>query len=100
MKGREGKSLTKQVCVVGDKSGCGRVVLWEKNVGTIVEGTSYNLIAVRVRSFKGVNYTPESEIVRINDIGGTAEVVEDDLEDCGIINKTIEGKIDGVMNRA
>ena len=38
----------------------------EKNVGSIVEGTSYNLIAVRVCPFKGVNYlliTSESEIL-------------------------------------
>ena len=39
----EGKELEKQDCVVGDSSGCARVVLWEKDVGHLTEGESYKV---------------------------------------------------------
>lgn len=51
---REGKELEKQDCVVGDESGCSRIVLWD--VGRLEEGRSYKLIGARVRSFRGTNY--------------------------------------------
>jgi hypothetical protein len=37
VKNREGKELEKQDCVVGDESGCSRIVLWE-DVGRLEEG--------------------------------------------------------------
>ena len=51
VKNREGKVLKKQDCVVGDADGCGRVVLWEGDVGKMIEGQSHKLIGVMVRSF-------------------------------------------------
>lgn len=38
----------KQDCVVGDSSACGRVVLWEQDVGKLNEGESYKLVGASV----------------------------------------------------
>ena len=37
--------------MVGDSSACGRVVLWEQDVGRLTEGESYKLVGDSVRSF-------------------------------------------------
>ena len=51
---REGSELAKQDCVVGDSSGCSRVVPWERDVGALVEGMSYKLKSAGVRCYEGV----------------------------------------------
>jgi ssDNA-binding replication factor A large subunit len=56
VKNRDGKVLKKQDCVVGDADGCGRLVLWEGDVGKVTEGGSYKLVRVTVKSFRDVNY--------------------------------------------
>jgi hypothetical protein len=56
VKNRDGKVLKKQDCVVGDVDGCGRLVLWESDVGKVTEGGSYKLVRVTVKSFRDVNY--------------------------------------------
>ena len=99
MKNRNGTLLKKQDCVVGDSEGCGRVVVWEKDVGSIVEGGSYQLVGVAVRSFRGVNYLSvgaDSEVVCVDDIGETAAINDSDLTEQGITRKVIKGEIDGV----
>ena len=99
VKNREGKALKKQDCVVGDADGCSRVVLWEGDVGKMIEDESYKLIGVTVRSFRGVNYLSvgkDCEIVGVGDIGETAVVEDGDLQEKGIVRKVIEGEIDGV----
>lgn len=47
---KDGKVLKKQDCVIGDASGCGRVVVWEDDVGKMEEDKSYKLVDVSVRS--------------------------------------------------
>ena len=46
--------LAKQDCVVGDSSGCSRVVPWERDVGALVEGMSYKLKSAGVHCYEGV----------------------------------------------
>ena len=40
---KDGKKIWKQDCIVGDASGCCRLVLWEKDVATLLVGKSYKL---------------------------------------------------------
>ena len=42
---REGKELKKQDCIVADGSGCCHVVVWEDDVGALVEGDWWRVIA-------------------------------------------------------
>ena len=96
VKNRDGKVLRKQDCVVGDSKGCGRVVLWEEDVGKLKEGQCYRLSSVMVRSYRGIEYLSigrDGEIRSIDDIGEVAEV---DLEEQGIVRKVVEGEIDGL----
>lgn len=100
VKNREGKELEKRDCVVGDSSACGRVVLWERDVGRMVEGRSYRLVGVSVRSFRGTNFLSvggDCKIEDVEDIGEMAEVEEGDLQESGVVKKVIEGEIDGVV---
>ena len=53
---------------------------------------SYKITAARVRSFKGTNYLTialESQIIPIDDIGETADVVHEDL---GVVKKQLKVK--------
>ena len=50
---KEGKELKTQDGMIGDTSGCSHVVLWEKDVGALVEGVCYKLLGVTVRCFDG-----------------------------------------------
>ena len=93
-------TLRKQDCVIGDSEGCGRVVLWEEDVGKLEEGKSYKLIGLTVRSFRGINYLSagkDSHIENVTDIGETAQLEDGDLEEKGIVRKVVEGEIDGVL---
>ena len=100
VKTRDGKNLGKQDCVVGDSDGCGRVVLWEEDVGKLEEGTSYRLEGATVKSYRGVSYLSAGKncvIASVEDIGETAAIEEGDLEEKGIVRKVVQGEIDGVM---
>ena len=55
VKNREGTMLKKQDCIIGDVNGCGRMVVWEDDVGKMIEGGSYKHVGVTVRSFRGLN---------------------------------------------
>ena len=100
VKNRDGKELSKQDCVVGDSSACGRVVLWEQDVGRLEEGESYKLTSVSVRSYRGVSFLSvggDCTIEGVSDIGEIAELHEDDLEDCRVVRKVVDGEIGGVL---
>ena len=100
VKKRDGKSLQKQDCVVGDSDGCCRVVVWEGDVGKMKEEKTYKLVKVAVKSFRGVNFLSvgrESQIVMVDDIGEIAEVEDGDLEEKGIVRRVVVGEVDGVV---
>ena len=49
---------------------------------------------------RGANYlslTSESEIIAVEDIGETTEMMEEDLTERGIVKKEVEGEIDAVI---
>ena len=92
VKNKQGKELNKQDCIVGDASSCGRLVLWEEDVGKIAEDKSYKIIEAKVNTYKGANYlsfAPESQIELIDDIGVIAEIDSDDLQERGIVKKVV-----------
>ena len=69
---KDGRKLKKQDCMIGDTSGCVKLVLWEQDVGALVEGDSYRIVRVGVRCFSGVKFLSmgkDREIVRVGDIG-------------------------------
>ena len=56
MNTKEGKQLEKQECVVGDITACSRLVLWDKDVGTLTKDISYKLLNVTEISFDDMKY--------------------------------------------
>ena len=88
--------LSKQDCIVGDASSCGRLVLPE-DVGKIAEDKSCEIIGTKVNMYKGVNYlslSPESQIELIDNL--LQKLIE-------MICKSVEllvvlGQIDGVLS--
>lgn len=99
VKNKQGKEINKLDCIVGDVSSCGHLVLWEEDVGKLDEDKK--AIGAKVHTYKGVNYlllAPESQIELIDNIGVTAEIDSDDLQECGIVKKVILGDIDAVIN--
>jgi hypothetical protein len=87
VKNKQGKELNKQECLVGDASGCGHLVLWEE---MSVKYMKIKATKSQEHTFKGVNYlslAPEFQIELhvIDDIGVTAEIEPDDLQDRGIV---------------
>jgi hypothetical protein len=76
-----GKKLLKEESQVADATGITRLVVWEGNVGKLMEGKSYSLTNVRIRQFKNESYlslTTDSVINEIEDIG---EVIEQEDEE-------------------
>ena len=75
--------------------------MWERDVGGLKEDDqTYKLLRVSVRSFRGVSYLSvggDCAIEMMDDIGEVAEVEEGDLEKRGVVRKTVEGEIDGVL---
>ncbi len=72
--------LNKQDVATGDCSAAARLTLWEKEIGTVKVGKSYQFNSVVVRGYQGEKYLSKAKeavsIVEIDDIG---EVAEDDL---------------------
>ena len=100
VKNRDGMEQEKQDCVVGDASGCTRVVLWEGDVNWLEEGGCYKLVGASVRSFRGVSYLSvggDCTIESVDEIGEIAEVDEGDLQESGVVRKVVGGEIDGVL---
>ena len=72
------KQLMKQECIVGDRNGSCRIVLWEKEIGKLHEGKSYRLHKVLVRQYGGVNYLSMCEGAEVEEIADIGEVVSDE----------------------
>ena len=90
--------LQKQECVVGDVSGCCHVVLWNDDIGKLLEEKSYKLSYVSVKRWDGVKYlsvSEGSEIVCVDDIGDVAEIECGD-EDSIVACHVVEGETDAV----
>ena len=99
IKTKDGRQMTKQDCSIGDCDRCIHVVSWEKDVGSLAEGSSYKLVNVSVHIYDDLRYLSvgsNCEIVRIDQIG---EVVEDDADEdqCCVGNYIVEGDIDDVF---
>ena len=56
--------LQKQECVVGDVSGCCRIVLWNDDIGKLLKEKSYKLYVI-VKQWDGVKYLKKFELTRI-----------------------------------
>ena len=100
VKNRHGKELKKQDCVVGDSTGCGRIVLWENDVDCLKEKQSYKWAGIGVRWFQGVNFLSVVDgcvISEADNIGETADIEEGGPEQGTVTRKVIEGEIDAVM---
>ena len=90
--------LQKQECVVGDVSGCCRIVLWNDDIGKLLKEKSYKLSYVIVKQWDGVKYlsvSKGSEIDCVEDLGDVADVVCGD-EDSIVACRVVEGEIDAV----
>ena len=90
--------LHKQECVVADVSGCCRVVLWNDDIGKLLEEKSYKLSYVSVKQWDDIKYlsvSGGSEIVCVDDIGDVAEIECGD-EDTIVACRVVEGEIDAV----
>ena len=67
-----GSKLEKQDCTLADRSISVRLVIWQKEIGKLVKGSSYRFVNVSVKEFEGIHYlstTVDSEINKIDDIG-------------------------------
>lgn len=78
-----GKKL--QNLLVGDCSAALRLTLWESEIGTMEEGSSYRGEGLMVREYKGKKFLSTSQenckIVKIEDIGSIEELEESEEED-------------------
>ena len=98
VKTKDGREISKQDCNVGHVGGCVHVVLWENDIGALLQDMSYKLVAASVRVYGGVRYVSvgnDCEVVRVDGIG---EVVDDDTadEEFCVVNYVVEGDIDGM----
>lgn len=93
------ETLTKQDFTIADTTAICRGVLWEKDVGTLIEDQTYKLTNVTIRTFNGIKYISLSEnakIVAVDDIG---EVIDDeDVEEGSSGLKVIKGEILGIIS--
>ena len=92
-----GKELLKQDCLVADSSACCRLVAWEKDVDSLLEGKSYKLKDVNIRQFKGTKYLSigvDCQIEAIEDIGEVIEI-ETQNDNCDPLTRVFEAEIVG-----
>lgn len=90
---RDGKEFQKQDYVVGNISGCGKVVLWEIEVGSLTEGSCYKLAGVSVKSFGGISYLSVGENCKITEVDNIGQVADTEVQESG----KIVGEIDAVV---
>ena len=72
-----GRRFKKQECVISDKCGSCRLVLWEKLVECVKVGKSYRVNDAAVKMYNGRKYlssTDDCIVEEINDIGNVADV--------------------------
>ena len=87
---RDGREFQTQDCVVGDISGCGKVVSWEEKVGTLTEGNCYKLTGASVKLFGGVSYPSVGENCRITEVDDIGQVADIEGKESG---KVVEGEL-------
>ena len=72
----------KQDVLVGDSTGTARLTLWEEEIGSMDDNSSYQLKGVTVRQFKGKRFLSTSKgiscILEADDIGSVDEQSEED----------------------
>ena len=67
-----GSKLQKQECILADSSISVMLVIWQDEIGKLVEGSSYQFVSVTVKEYNGIRYlssTIDNEINEIDDIG-------------------------------
>ena len=62
--------------MIGNQSGCSRLVLWQDDVGKLKEDHNYKVVGARVHTLKGMNYLSLGKQPHIDHIDGTADVEE------------------------
>ena len=91
------KPLLKQDCVIGDKFARCRVVLWEKDVGSLELGKSYKLTKVRVRKYGGMKYLSLSEDANVEEVEDIGDVVESGDGDRAVGERVVKGEVVAVL---
>ena len=86
---RDGKEF-QQDCIVGDISGCGKVVLWETEVGSLTEGNCYKLAGVSEIIWRNLSVGKNCKIAEVDDIRQVAYM---EVQESG----KIVGEINAVM---
>ena len=75
----------KQDVHVGDSTGTTRLTLWEEEIGSMDDNSSYQLKGVTVRQFKGKRFISTSKgiscILETDDIGSVDEQNDDNISD-------------------
>ena len=91
--------LSKQDIIIADSSDCGKLTVWEKDVGCVTEGSSYRFSNVVIRSYQLQKFLslPKdgASIVPVEDIGDVAN--DDVAEQYTTINSA---EVVGVMSLA
>ena len=70
-----------------DCSGTIRMVLWDSDVGKLIEGTSCKFSKVLLRQYGGTKYISVYESISISEVADIGDIVSSDPE-----NKVIEGR--------
>ena len=90
------RELTKQDCIVGDDTESIRIVLWERDVGSLEEDRSYKMRDVVVRMYRGEKYLSVGDGSTIEEVEDIGEVVESDGATASRTN-VIDGSITAVL---
>ncbi len=91
----------KQDILVGDSTATARLTIWEKEIGKMEEGKSYQLCGMVVREYRGTKFLStskeNSQIEPIDDVGAVEEE-EEDSEESGKNSHVKNARIVGVLD--
>ena len=74
-------------------------MLWESDVGKLIEGTSYKFSNALLRQYGGTKYISVSESTSINEVADIGVIVSSDPEDEVIKGRqSMEGEITAVLS--
>ena len=93
----------KQDIIIGDSTGTTRLTLWEEEIGSMDEDSSYQLKGVTVRHFRGKRFLSTSKgiscIIKADDIGSVDEQEEEDYDISDSTTSTVKNaQIVGVLD--
>ena len=93
----------KQDIIIGDSTGTTRLTLWEEEIGSMDEDSSYQLKGVTVRQFRGKRFLSTSKgvscIIKADDIGSVDEQEEEDYDISDSTTSTVKNaQIVGVLD--